>query len=121
MKTRGRRVLPEIIGSGLEEARLSLIFQQVTATFNQFGFDGSIRLEVSGKLLSDYLEATKPLPPEASDPVRVVPSLSFTGRPINWAVARAWVFLDWHRLDDSTPGVLLAFESGRSPYPQNHW
>ncbi len=70
---------PEIIGSGLEEARLSLIFQQVTATLDQFGFDGSIRLEVAGKLLSDYLEATKPVPPEASDPVRVVPSLSSLG------------------------------------------
>ena len=39
----------EIIGAGLDEARLIVIFQQAKATLRQFGVTGSIRLQAAGR------------------------------------------------------------------------
>ena len=67
----------EIIGAGLDEARLTTIFQQVTATLAQFGFDGNLRLQVAGKLLSDYLPPVKRVAPGPALPVQ--PNAALTG------------------------------------------
>jgi N-acetylmuramoyl-L-alanine amidase len=53
---------PEIIGSGLDDARLESIFRQVKGTLEQFGLPGNIRLQSGGRFLSSYLPPRKPLP-----------------------------------------------------------
>jgi N-acetylmuramoyl-L-alanine amidase len=55
----------DILGGELDEARLTVIFQQVTATLRQFGLQGNIRLQAEGKLLSDYLAPVIPVQPAA--------------------------------------------------------
>lgn len=61
----------EILAGGLDELRLTTIFQQVRATLTQFGVNGNLRLQFAGKLLSDYLPPVK----------RVEPAPSLQGRP----------------------------------------
>ncbi|HOX59828.1 MAG TPA: YDG domain-containing protein [Candidatus Paceibacterota bacterium] len=59
---------PDILGSnaagtGLDEARLTMILEQVRATLRQFGVEGSIRLQTEGKLLCEYLPPVTPVAP----------------------------------------------------------
>lgn len=54
---------PDVIGSGLDEVRLTLIFEQVKATLWQFGIEGGLRLQAAGKLLSGYLPPVQPIEP----------------------------------------------------------
>ena len=49
----------EIIGAGLEEARLSAIFEQVMWTLYQFGFTGNISVLAAGQPLSSYVRPPK--------------------------------------------------------------
>lgn len=53
----------EIIGSGLSEARMSSIFDQVKTTLYQFGFNGNIQVRAAGKVLSEYVPAVKSVQP----------------------------------------------------------
>ena len=54
----------DILGSELDEARLTMIFDQVRATLRQFGVEGNIRLETeNGLLLSTYLPPVVPVEP----------------------------------------------------------
>ncbi len=53
----------EIIGAGLNEARMSAIFDQVKSTLFQFGFQGNIRVDAAGKPLSDYVPVVKSVEP----------------------------------------------------------
>ncbi|HOX55287.1 MAG TPA: immunoglobulin domain-containing protein [Candidatus Paceibacterota bacterium] len=54
----------EELGTKLDEARLTLILNQVRATLRQFGLDGSFRLQTGGKLLCTYLPPATPVEPE---------------------------------------------------------
>lgn len=56
----------ELIGAGLDEARMGTIFGQVRATLDQFGFPESVRLLAEGKRLSSYL----PPPPVFKHPLQ---------------------------------------------------
>lgn len=51
----------EIIGDGLDDARLETIFEQVSATLEQFDLPRNIRLQTKGQRLSDFLPAKQPL------------------------------------------------------------
>ena len=77
---------PDIIGSGLDDARLETLFYQVKATLEQFQIPGSIRLQCGGRLLSSYLPPTQPLParPEAKAAPSPTPNLvGLAGRKIS--------------------------------------
>jgi N-acetylmuramoyl-L-alanine amidase len=73
----------EILGSGLDEVRLALIFDQVKATLRQFGLDAGVRMQVDGRLLSDYLPPVNPVAP-ASQTKSAVPKANgaLAGRSI---------------------------------------
>ena len=51
----------ELIGASLDEARLETIFQQVSMTLEQFDLPPNLRLQVNGKLLSDFLPPVQPV------------------------------------------------------------
>jgi N-acetylmuramoyl-L-alanine amidase len=53
---------PEILGSGLDDARLETLFHQVRGTLEPFHFPGSIGLQAAGKPLSRFLPPVPPLP-----------------------------------------------------------
>ena len=53
----------DIIGTGLDDARLETIFEQVRATLVQFGIGGSIRVQAEGQSLSSYLPARPAVEP----------------------------------------------------------
>ncbi|HOX63891.1 MAG TPA: immunoglobulin domain-containing protein [Verrucomicrobiota bacterium] len=53
----------EELGTKLDEARLTMIFNQVRIALRQCGFENSIRLQTGGKLLSSYLPPVKPVEP----------------------------------------------------------
>jgi len=53
----------EIIGTELDEARLTAIFEQVNGTLYQFGFQGNIKILADGKPLCEYVPAPKPVEP----------------------------------------------------------
>lgn len=48
----------EVISKGMDDARLETIFEQVSATLEQFDFPRSIRLQAEGKSLSAFLSPT---------------------------------------------------------------
>jgi N-acetylmuramoyl-L-alanine amidase len=81
----------DIIGAGLDEARLSAIFEQVTATLRQFGLTGSLRLQAGGKLLSDYLSPLRPLPTNPS-PKAAAPKAAgaLSGKKIALSPGHGW-------------------------------
>ena len=53
----------EIVGAGLDELRLTNIFEQVRNTLYQFGMDGDVRVLADGRFLSEYVPAPKPVEP----------------------------------------------------------
>ena len=69
----------EIIGSGLDDARLEAIFRQVKGTLEQFNLPGNIRLQCGGRLLSSYLPPVKPLPVQAETKAAATPAASLVG------------------------------------------
>jgi N-acetylmuramoyl-L-alanine amidase len=89
----------EIIGSGLDESRLIVIFQQVKATLRQFGLTGSIRLQAGGKLLSDYLppinRGEQKLPPTVITP-NVTGSLAGKSIALSPGHGYFWNGSGWH-------------------------
>ncbi len=70
---------PEIIGSGLDDARLEAVFRQVKATLEQFGLPPNIRLLCAGHLLSSYLPPVKSLPVQPQAKVAAAPPTSLVG------------------------------------------
>ncbi|MEO5803730.1 MAG: N-acetylmuramoyl-L-alanine amidase [Verrucomicrobiota bacterium] len=51
----------EIIGDGLDDARLETIFEQVSATLEQFDLPRNIRLQAKGQGLSSFLRPSQPV------------------------------------------------------------
>ncbi len=72
----------EIVAGGLDELRLTTIFQQVRATLAQFGVNGNIRLQFAGKLLSDYLPPVVRVAPASSVQVQPRVAGSLVGKKI---------------------------------------
>lgn len=72
----------EIIGSELDEARNTAVFEQVRGTLYQFGFQGNIKILADGKPLCEYLP---PTPKIESAPASVglssAPALRAAGSP----------------------------------------
>jgi len=56
----------EELGTKLDEARLTLILNQVRATLRQCGLEGNIRLQAGGQLLHTYLPPAVPVEPGPS-------------------------------------------------------
>jgi N-acetylmuramoyl-L-alanine amidase len=69
----------DIIGSGLDDARLENIFRQVKGTLGQFGLPGNIRLQCAGRLLSSYLPPVKPLPMPPPAKAAATPTANLLG------------------------------------------
>ncbi len=83
-----------ILSGGLDEARLSVIFEQVKATLRQFGVEGSIRLQAAGMLLSDYLPAAARVQPKAAARTAEasITSGSLSGRKIALSPGHGWMW-----------------------------
>ena len=77
----------EILGAGIDDARLEQIAAQVRATLMQFGIDTTLRLESGGRLLSDYLPPTPTIAPRETPLANAGPSLAagtaLTGKKIS--------------------------------------
>ena len=90
---------PEVLGSGLDEARLISVFQQVKATLRQFGFIGCIRLQTGGRLLSDYLSPVKRVEPKSA-PEAETPKVTgaLAGKKIALSPGHGWFWngSGWH-------------------------
>ena len=97
----------DILGAGLDEARLTTIFKQVRATLWQFGVNTGIRLETEeGRLLSSYLPASEPVEPEAGAVAKPAPAggkvNNLAGKNITLGPShgRYWAgFWAWQRSD----------------------
>lgn len=77
----------EILGKGeIEEERLTSVYYQVKFTLRQFGLDKQVRLQVDGRLLSDYAPPLPYVAPSAQalaeSKDRVVSTSSLSGRKI---------------------------------------
>ena len=71
----------EIIGTGIEEARMSAIFDQVKGTLYQFGFTGNVSVLAAGQPLSSYIKSVKKvgLSPEALQRLANPPIVGIVG------------------------------------------
>ncbi len=88
----------EIIGTGLQEARMSAIFDQVKGTLYQFGFTGNISVLAAGQPLSSYVkqpkrvgpgpEALRDLQLRADNPI--VGMVGLAGRKITVSPGHGW-------------------------------
>jgi N-acetylmuramoyl-L-alanine amidase len=88
----------EIIGNGLDEARLEAIFDQVRVTLEQFDLSRGVRLQAKGQLLSRFLPTSQPVtqPPLAVAAAAATAGLAgkkislSPGHGLNWS-GSSWV------------------------------
>ncbi len=91
-----------IIGrTGLDEARLTMVFEQVRATLRQFGLEGSIRLQAGGQLLSSYLPPVTPVeskPPAEGRRTSTAKAVGLAGKNITVGPShgRFWNGSGWY-------------------------